>query len=114
MIYLTPFTFFRGDVTLAGHCVAAPIDFDVRQRAIIVTGSWLTVKEQMPEVYATRLAERGPMTRAGVAPHVGRSSVTESADAYGWLGGSWDLDVRFRGCSFHQRRRRLSADAISA
>ncbi len=26
---------------------------------MIVTGSWLTVKEQMPQLYATRLAERG-------------------------------------------------------
>jgi fermentation-respiration switch protein FrsA (DUF1100 family) len=26
---------------------------------VIVTGSWLTVKEQMPQLYATRLAERG-------------------------------------------------------
>jgi uncharacterized protein len=32
---------------------------NVRQPGVIVTGSWLTVKEQMPEVYATRLAERG-------------------------------------------------------
>jgi hypothetical protein len=29
------------------------------QPGIIVTGSWLTVKEQMPEVCAVRLAERG-------------------------------------------------------
>jgi uncharacterized protein len=31
----------------------------VRQPAVIVTGSWLTVKEQMPEMYAVRIAERG-------------------------------------------------------
>jgi uncharacterized protein len=27
--------------------------------AILVTGSWLTVKEQMPDLYARRLAQRG-------------------------------------------------------
>src|SRR5262245_35548500 len=58
-IYRTPFTFFRGDLRLAGSLFRNTDRLDVRQPAIIVTGSWLTVKEQMPELYATRLAERG-------------------------------------------------------
>jgi fermentation-respiration switch protein FrsA (DUF1100 family) len=30
-----------------------------RQPAVVVTGSWLTVKEQMADLYAARLAELG-------------------------------------------------------
>ena len=59
MIYRTPFTFFREDLQIAGQLFRNTDRLDVRQPAIIVTGSWLTVKEQMPELYATRLAERG-------------------------------------------------------
>jgi len=59
MIYRTPFTFFREDLQLAGQLFRNTDRLDVRQPAVIVTGSWLTVKEQMPELYATRLAERG-------------------------------------------------------
>jgi fermentation-respiration switch protein FrsA (DUF1100 family) len=59
MIHRTPFTFFRGELKLAGQLLRNTDRLDVRQPAIIVTGSWLTVKEQMPELYATRLAERG-------------------------------------------------------
>jgi len=62
MIYRTPFTFFRGDLRLAGELFRNTDRLDVRQPALIVTGSWLTVKEQMPELYATRLAERGYTT----------------------------------------------------
>ena len=62
MIYRTPFTFFRGDLGLAGQLFRNTDRLDVRQPAIIVTGSWLTVKEQMQELYATRLAERGYTT----------------------------------------------------
>jgi fermentation-respiration switch protein FrsA (DUF1100 family) len=51
--------FFRNDVRLAGQLFRNTTRPDVRQPAIIVTGSWLTVKEQMAEVYALRLAERG-------------------------------------------------------
>ena len=32
--------------------------------ALVVTGSWLTVKEQMPSLYARRMAEQGFMTLA--------------------------------------------------
>ena len=50
MIYRTPFTFFRGNLGLAGQLFRNTDRLDVRQPAIIVTGSWLTVKEQMPEL----------------------------------------------------------------
>jgi fermentation-respiration switch protein FrsA (DUF1100 family) len=59
MIHRTPIIFFRGDVLLSGCLYRNTDRWDTRQPAIIVTGSWLTVKEQMAEHYATRLAERG-------------------------------------------------------
>jgi hypothetical protein len=59
MIHRTTLPFFRGDLRLAGELFRNTDRLDVRQPAIIVTGSWLTVKEQMPETYALRLAERG-------------------------------------------------------
>src|SRR4030095_10972801 len=62
MIHRTPLTFFRQDLKLAGQLFRNTDRLDVRQPAIIVTGSLLTVKEQMPELYATRLAERGYTT----------------------------------------------------
>lgn len=59
MIHQTTLPFYRGDVQLIGRCFRNTDRLDVRQPAVIVTGSWLTVKEQMPETYAVRLAERG-------------------------------------------------------
>ncbi|MBB4932952.1 hypothetical protein F4561_003772 [Lipingzhangella halophila] len=48
-----------GRVPLAGRVYRQEGDLTVRQPAILVAGSWLTVKEQMAHVYAERLAERG-------------------------------------------------------
>jgi len=59
MIHRSTLPFFRGDLRLAGELFRNTDRLDVREPAIIVTGSWLTVKEQMPETYALRLAERG-------------------------------------------------------
>jgi fermentation-respiration switch protein FrsA (DUF1100 family) len=59
MIHRTSLLFFRGDVQLAGQLFRNTESLTVRQPAVIVTGSWLTVKEQMPETYALALAERG-------------------------------------------------------
>lgn len=55
----SPYLFFDGDVPLAGHIHRAGGDLVDRQPAVIVTGSWLTVKEQMADLYARALAERG-------------------------------------------------------
>ncbi len=52
-------SFWNGDIRLAGRVFRNTDRLDERQPAIIVTGSWLTVKEQMPAVYAPLLAERG-------------------------------------------------------
>jgi uncharacterized protein len=59
MIHRTPLPFFRGELRLAGELFRNTDRLDIQQPAIIVTGSWLTVKEQMPATYALRLAERG-------------------------------------------------------
>ena len=56
---MTSLPFFRGDLRIAGRLFRNTDRVDVRQPAVIVTGSWLTVKEQMPETYARALAERG-------------------------------------------------------
>lgn len=50
---------FRGHIRLVGQLLRNTERFDARQPGILITGSWLTVKEQMPEVYALRFAERG-------------------------------------------------------
>jgi fermentation-respiration switch protein FrsA (DUF1100 family) len=59
MIHRSSIPFFHGGLRLAGRLFRSTDRLDIRQPGVIVTGSWLTVKEQMPEVYATRLAERG-------------------------------------------------------
>jgi uncharacterized protein len=59
MIHRTTLPFYRDDVRLVGELFRNTDRFDVRQPGILITGSWLTVKEQMPEVYALRFAERG-------------------------------------------------------
>jgi uncharacterized protein len=48
-----------GDVPLAARVYRAVDDPFVRQPAVLVSGSWLTVKEQMVHTYATALAAQG-------------------------------------------------------
>jgi hypothetical protein len=55
----TPYLLFNGDVPLAARMHRAPGDLLERQPAVLVTGSWLTVKEQMADHYASALAARG-------------------------------------------------------
>jgi uncharacterized protein len=50
---------FDGDVPLAGRIHRHSEDPFEQQPAVIVMGSWLTVKEQMADLYAAALAERG-------------------------------------------------------
>jgi uncharacterized protein len=59
VIHTYSIPFWSHGTRLAGRVFRNTDNPDVRQPGIIVTGSWLTVKEQMPEVYATRLARRG-------------------------------------------------------
>lgn len=53
-------SFNSGDNTLVGNLIL-PADYDSNKKlpAIIVTGAWTTVKEQMPSTYAKELARQG-------------------------------------------------------
>ena len=59
MIIVTPLTFHRGSTRLVGRLYRNTPDWTVRQPGVLVTGSWLTVKEQMPDLYARQLADLG-------------------------------------------------------
>lgn len=55
----TPYLFLSGDLPLSACVYRATDDPLDRQPAVLVTGSWLTVKEQMADHYARALAARG-------------------------------------------------------
>jgi uncharacterized protein len=58
-VYQFPLIFPSDGVVLVGR-VYRDVDNLIEPRpTVIVTGSWLTVKEQMPHTYAVALAERG-------------------------------------------------------
>jgi fermentation-respiration switch protein FrsA (DUF1100 family) len=54
-----PFQLFTGGTSLAATLHRAVPDLVEPQPTVVITGSWLTVKEQMADLYAARLAERG-------------------------------------------------------
>jgi uncharacterized protein len=58
-IHEIPVVFHSGGVPLAGRFFRRATSLAVAGPAVIVTGSWLTVKEQMAELYARRLAALG-------------------------------------------------------
>src|SRR4029453_17232582 len=59
MLHELPMVFTSDGVPLAGTFVRNSASLSARQRCVVVTGSWLNVKEQMALVYARALAERG-------------------------------------------------------
>lgn len=59
MITEIPVVFPGGGTMLAGRIVRNTTDLTARQIGVVVTGSWLTVKEQMALSYARRLAALG-------------------------------------------------------
>jgi len=59
MLYELPIVFTSDGAPLAGTLVRNSASLSARQRCVVVTGSWLNVKEQMALVYARALAERG-------------------------------------------------------
>lgn len=67
-------TFTRDDLTLAGH-LFTPDGFDESQTypAIIVQGSFTSVKEQMPDTYAAKFAAQGFVALAFDYAHYGQS-----------------------------------------
>ena len=56
---ITPYLFLTGDTPLSARVYRETDDPFERQPAVIITGSWLTVKEQMADQYARALAARG-------------------------------------------------------
>ena len=58
-VFEFPMMFPSGGVPLVGRLHRNVDDLVTPQPAVVVTGSWLTVKEQMPRTYALRLAEQG-------------------------------------------------------
>jgi fermentation-respiration switch protein FrsA (DUF1100 family) len=58
-VFEYPMAFPAGGAVLVGRVHRNVDDLVTPQPAVVVTGSWLTVKEQMPRTYALRLAEQG-------------------------------------------------------
>lgn len=56
---VAPYLFLNGDTPLSARIYRDTDDPLLRQPAVIITGSWLTVKEQMADRYARELAVRG-------------------------------------------------------
>jgi len=54
-----PMLFPADGTSLVGRLYRNVDDLVTAQPTVVVTGSWLTVKEQMPRTYALRLAEQG-------------------------------------------------------
>jgi uncharacterized protein len=64
MPFEVPVVFHSHGVPLVGRIFRNSPTLIERQPAVIVTGSWLTVKEQMASTYARRLADAGYTTLA--------------------------------------------------
>jgi fermentation-respiration switch protein FrsA (DUF1100 family) len=58
-VFEFPMVFPAGGVALVGRVYRNVDELTTPQPTVVVTGSWLTVKEQMPRTYALRLAEQG-------------------------------------------------------
>jgi fermentation-respiration switch protein FrsA (DUF1100 family) len=58
-VFEFPMVFPANGTSLVGCVYRNVDDLVMPQPAVMVTGSWLTVKEQMPRTYALRLAEQG-------------------------------------------------------
>jgi uncharacterized protein len=58
-VFEFPMVFPAGEASLVGRVFRNVDDLATPQPAVVVTGAWLTVKEQMPRTYALRLAEQG-------------------------------------------------------
>jgi dienelactone hydrolase len=59
VIHTFPVIFHSDGVPLAGRIHRNDPNLADRQPAVAISGSWLTVKEQMPDLYARELAARG-------------------------------------------------------
>ena len=59
MVFEFPMVFPADGASLVGRVYRNVNNLVTPQPAVVVTGSWLTVKEQIPRTYALRLAEQG-------------------------------------------------------
>jgi fermentation-respiration switch protein FrsA (DUF1100 family) len=59
MVHSFPAVFVSGGVPLAGRFYRSVSALDAKQPTVVVTGSWLTVQDQMAALYASRLAALG-------------------------------------------------------
>jgi fermentation-respiration switch protein FrsA (DUF1100 family) len=59
MVFEFPMVFPADGALLVGRVYRNADDLVTPQPAVVVSGSWLTVKEQMPRTYALHLAEQG-------------------------------------------------------
>ncbi len=59
MVHELPIVFLAGSVPLVERFFRNTANIAERQPCVLVTGSWRSVKEQMPAVYAARLAKAG-------------------------------------------------------
>ena len=58
-IFEFPMVFSEGGASLVGRIYRNVDELVTLQPAVVVSGAWLTVKEQMAHIYAVRLAEQG-------------------------------------------------------
>ena len=58
-VFEFPMVFSADGASLVGRVYRNVDELVTPQPAVVVTGSWLTVKEQMARIYALRLAEKG-------------------------------------------------------
>jgi uncharacterized protein len=64
-VRIEPVTFTSGGQTLKGHLyIPSGVSRANPGSAVVVTGAWMTVKEQMPGRYAQELAQRGVVALA--------------------------------------------------
>jgi hypothetical protein len=63
-----PVLFPSGATTLAGRVHRRADSLTERQPAVLVSGSWLTVNEQMADLYAAALAERASLPSPSTSP----------------------------------------------
>jgi len=75
MRFELPVIFHSQGVPLVGRFIRNTASFQERQPAVIVMGSWLTVKEQMARTYGLLLAEKGYAASSSIS----RDSVTAAA-----------------------------------
>ena len=93
-IFEFPMVFPSDGASLVGRIYRNVDDLVTPQPTVVVTGAWLTVKEQMPRTYALRLAEQGI------------TAFTFDFTGFGQSGGApRQLELPARNCRYRRRGR---------